>query len=512
MNPEDYNSAQQNQSESNNASNPAQKNQSESNNAFNPIHFYFPWPKRENKTDEKGNPIKDKDGNPTTYWTIGQYGQKEKDYTWFTACGNFFFRPLWGLVSSTNQRQDDDRNLEDITTPKSLRLMMISIVIIFGVSLLQFSWSAGYHDNWQHTADNIRENLIPTLLPPNADNIKWQGDPNYATVANKYSDMLLGFSNNVNVKVLDLKSDNTETADAQRRALHVEAATNLAKYLDTTCFPLYDMVLHQNFAIYICSLIFWVIFGVYLVCCVLSHSTKFCNTIFNNHRNITQKLEATIIVLLFFAEIIIIAFGLSSIFFLAYQDYSVTLWTRQNNDYSTLNTAYTPKNLARISASTNNAIMPTERFNAVSARASSDYRCFNLHKTFDHDDSTFKTQMDTIYNKKTNSPQWPNVDWNECSKDNLENSAVTQCKITFEKKYLPFQKIPPAIPKLHWDIIIAGVVLVLSIMRNIVLAMEYTANSNDATSTNQMYGGLGVRAAVPQASYAYAPPGVFVMQ
>ena len=228
-NPEDFNPPQQNQSVITNAFNPSQKNQSESSNAFNPIHFYFPWPRREDNTDQDGKPILDKNGNPTKHWTIGQYGQKEKDYTWFTACGNFFFRPLWGLVSFTNQRQDDDRKLEDITTPKSLRLTMISIFIIFVVSLLQFSWSAGYHDNWQNTSDNIREKMIPMLLPPNADEIKWEGDANFATVATKYSAMLLGFSHDVRTKELAITGD-TEAAHVERRALHMEAATNLAKY------------------------------------------------------------------------------------------------------------------------------------------------------------------------------------------------------------------------------------------------------------------------------------------
>ena len=225
----------------------------------------------------------------------------------------------------------------------------------------------------------------------------------------------------------------------------------------------------------------------------------------------TRIIETLVIVVLFFAEIIIIAFGMSSIFFLAYQDYSVTLWTRQNNNYSKLNVAYTPRNLAKIFEHASNVEMPSSRFNSVENRASLDYRCFNLHDSFkDGDDTHFKDEMTKIYDDETNKPP-PSIEYSECTKANLEANAQA-CRITYKTDYLPFKKIPPAIPKLHWDIIIAGVVLVLSIMRNIVLATEYTAHSADKTSTNQMYGGLGVRAAVPQASYAYAPPGVFVMQ
>ena len=232
-----------------------QPNQSESNNAFNPIHFYFPWPKQEVKLDKEGKQVKDKDDKVQTHWIMGRYGEKEKEYTWFNACDNLFGLPFKALVSSTNQRFNDDRKLEDITTPKSLRLTMISIFVIFVVSILQFSWSAGYHNNWKNTSDNIREKMIPMLLPPNADEIKWEGDANYSTVATKYSAMLMGFSHDVKTKELAITGD-TDAAHAERRALHMEAATNLAKYLDTTCFPLYDLVLHQNLAIWIFSLIF----------------------------------------------------------------------------------------------------------------------------------------------------------------------------------------------------------------------------------------------------------------
>lgn len=412
------------------------------------------------------------------------------------------------------KREDDNESntltIMEIDTPRSLRLMMISIFVIFVVSFLQFSWSAGYHSNWMDSADHIREKLIPTILPPNFDDMDWtDSNAEYSTVANRYKLMLLGFSADVKTKVSDLNEDAT---NEQYRTLYLEAATNLAKYLDTTCFPLYDMVLLQNLIIYIFSLTFLIVTGAYIFLSFLSHSFGFCNNFFNHNRLHTQRLETFMIVFVIFTEIIIIAFGLSSIFFLVYQDYTVTLWTRQNNNYEAFSTTYTPLNLARLFNARDIATMPTQRFNGLDNRASKDYRCFNLYDAFDSSNnkgSNFKEQMHNIYQKKTN----PKENLVACEKENYKALKENKtCAVKFEQEYLPFEKVPPAIPKLHWDIIISSVVFILCIMRNIVLATEYTAHSADFTSTNQMYGGLGVRAAVPQASYAYAPPGVFVMQ
>lgn len=412
------------------------------------------------------------------------------------------------------KRVDDNTDNQltemEIDTPRSLRLMMISIFIIFVISLLQFSWSAGYHNNWMDSADHIREKLIPTILPPNFDDINWKdSNAEYSTVANRYKMMLKGFSADVQKKESELGDNAT---NEQYRALYLEAATNLAKYLDTTCFPLYDMVLLQNFIIYIFSLTFFIVTGAYLFLSFLSHSFEFCNKFFNKSRAGTKILETFMIIFVIFAEIIIIAFGLSSIFFLVYQDYTVTLWTRQNNNYDALSTTSTPLNVARMFEARDLATMPTQRINALKNRASKNYRCFNLYNAFDSSNnggSNFKDQMKTIYQTKTN----PGNNLVACDKDEYKPLKTnTTCAVKFEQRYLPFERVPPAIPKLHWDIIISSVVFILFLLRTLVLAMEYTENFDDVKSTNQMYGGLGVRAAVPQASYAYAPPGVFVMQ
>lgn len=126
----------------------------------------------------------------------------------------------------------------------------------------------------------------------------------------------------------------------------------------------------------------------------------------------------------------------------------------------------------------------TEQYNTISPPDK--YRCFDINN-------------DKVFNK------------NKEVKDALKQVYATGLE-NFKDEYLPFQKIPPGRPKLMWDIIIAGFVLFLMLIRVFALTWEYIHNIGDINSTNQMYGGLGVRAAVPQASYAYAPPGVFVMQ
>lgn len=420
------------------------------------------------------------------------YNEKGKNYdekyTFWTSMYNSFCAPFFCL--GQNDRFDKN-GFEATSSPRSLRFLQINIFLLLFFYIVQLSWSANYVQVHAKPWQTINQYTLPTLLPPefNVNNIAQEAYQTGET-ANL---VLIGYRN-----LLQAFSDTTSNAwpaavtESNKQLYynkHIDAATALGSYITTTCYPLYEQVLQQNKAFWPISLSFVILFGLYVFVAMMSTCFKYFKSEKDTGNASSNKwikaTETGILLLTCIAEIVLIGNGAISISALAYNDYSLTYWSRQNLDFTSMSTSRGKLDILHLvypNTNTDSNIDAAVYFFPKKEASSmkEQFRCFDLKDAYNkYTVSGFKTKLLEYY-KIPNNIKYDG---------DLEGQGT-------QDKVLPLSQTPQARPKLQFDIAAMGIILFFAIIRMWCLCTEYmtTVTKDNAVG---LRGGIGAPSAYP---------------